>query len=136
MAVKILHITTTLNPKTGGVCQALRTIINGLQEKQFINEVVSVDAPNESFLNQDNFKTIALGPSKTGWFFSKNLLPWLQKNIANYNIVFIHGIWAYHCYAVQKAIDAVKQKMEPIPEIFLMPHGMLDPYFQKAKGRK
>jgi glycosyltransferase involved in cell wall biosynthesis len=50
----------------------------------------------------------------------------------------VHGLWLYQSYAVSKALQQYKQKQlnSSAPLLFVMPHGMLDPYFQKASSRK
>jgi glycosyltransferase involved in cell wall biosynthesis len=52
-------------------------------------------------------------------------------------------MWLFYGYAVRKAINRFreqvlvdKQALSVIPKLFVMPHGMLDPYFQRAPGRK
>jgi glycosyltransferase involved in cell wall biosynthesis len=55
----------------------------------------------------------------------------------NYDVVFIHGLWQFHSYAVYKALKKYKKSGSGnLPKMYVMPHGMLDPYFQKAAGRK
>lgn len=131
--MKILHIVAGMNPTSGGVTQAVRTIIEGLTALGEISEVASLDMPEEKYLQDNNFKVHALGPSKTAWRYSPFLLPWLKKNLGNYKAVIVHGLWQYHSYAVIQAL----KRIEPAgPKLFVMPHGMLDPYFQKASGRK
>lgn len=132
-ATRVLHVIVTMNPAHGGVCQALRTAIRGLATLGIISEVVSLDAPGDDFLRNDTFKTYALGNRLSPWAFNSNLLAWLRGNISNYEVVIVHGLWQYQTYAVHisfKEIKAIK------PKLFVMPHGMLDPYFQRAKGRK
>ena len=45
-------------------------------------------------------------------------------------------MWLYNNYILNKIIKQINKKGKNIPKIFLMPHGMLDPYFQKAKNRQ
>lgn len=133
MSKKILHILPSLDPKLGGVCQAVKTIIKGLAERNIENEVLCMDDPQSSFLNVNTFKVYALGPSKTAWLYSPKLLPWLIKNCNNYEKIIIHGLWTYYVYAVVKVSKIIVSKEI---KFYVMPHGMLDPYFQKAPERK
>jgi glycosyltransferase involved in cell wall biosynthesis len=68
--------------------------------------------------------------------------------------VISHGLWLYHAYAVQKAVSSIQKKHTngynrqddlihlsgPVRkkeiQYLVMPHGMLDPYFQRAPDRK
>jgi glycosyltransferase involved in cell wall biosynthesis len=61
-------------------------------------------------------------------------MPWLKDQLHNYQVIIVHGLWLYHSHAVNKAIQSSKGAKGV--RVYVMPHGMLDPYFQKASGRK
>lgn len=136
----MLRVIASMDPASGGPCQGIRNSIPELQRLGVHSEVVSLDDPKSSFLENDPFPIHALGPSKTSWCYSPKLSSWLEANISGYNIIIVHGLWLYHGYAVRSALIKLKLKnamgVEFIPKIFIMPHGMLDPYFQKASERK
>ncbi len=138
--MRVLHVMDKMNPKRGGVCQAVRNIIKGLGFLEVHSEVVCLDAPNEPFLNLDPFITHALGPADNPWSHSPKLIPWLQSNVGSFEVVILHGLWQYPGYAVFKAVRKLKKNVanstKQPPRFFVMPHGMLDPYFQKAPERK
>lgn len=131
--MKILHIIPSLDPKSGGVSQALKTIIKGLVQIGIFSDVATTDNPNAYFINNDDFKIYAFGPFRTSWKYAPQLLNWLKVNMDRYDAVIVHGLWQYHTYATYRAYRSFKDKR---PKLFVMPHGMLDPYFQKAKGRR
>jgi glycosyltransferase involved in cell wall biosynthesis len=108
-------------------------MIKGLAELKVINEVVCSDDPETNYLHNDNFQIFALGPGKTSWCYSPNLINWLKKNLNFYDTVIVHGLWQYQTYAIFKVW---KSLVNTKPKLFVMPHGMMDPYFQTAKGRK
>jgi len=59
--------------------------------------------------------------------------------MTTYDVVIVHGLWQFHSFAVGKALRLLRKDIAAkafIPKMFVMPHGMLDPYFQKAAGRK
>jgi len=66
--MKILHVVSGMDPKLGGVCQAVRTLITGLAVLQVHSEVVSLDAKDAAFLTADPLPCMhwaqerALGP--------------------------------------------------------------------------
>jgi len=104
---------------------------------------VSLDDPLASFLGQDPFPIHALGPGKGVWGFSSKLIPWLVENFERFDVVVVNGLWQYYSYAVRKALALYKSQNKlngelnkQIPKVFIMPHGMLDPYFQRAPERK
>ena len=133
---KVLHVIAGMNPEMGGVCKAVRLMIAGLEMMQIKNEVVSLDSPTAAYLSIDSFPIHALGPGKSAWCYSQNLLPWFNKNLERFDVVIVHGVWLYPGFAVTKAISRFKKKEQDTPNVFVMPHGMLDPYFQKTSGRK
>jgi glycosyltransferase involved in cell wall biosynthesis len=77
------------------------------------------------------------GEGKGSWYYSPRFLPWLRENLTRFDIVIIHGLWQFHGYAVQKIFRQLKKRGgNKLPALFIMPHGMLDPYFQSVPGRK
>jgi glycosyltransferase involved in cell wall biosynthesis len=130
-----------MDPSHGGPCQGIRNSIPALERLGVHNEVVSLDDPNAPFLARDSFPTHALGPSKGPWRFGSKLRPWLDANLGRFDIVIIHGLWQYYSYATGKAVrhltrKSLLSKAGGLPKILVMPHGMLDPYFQRAPDRK
>ncbi|HEX8377335.1 MAG TPA: glycosyltransferase [Pedobacter sp.] len=123
----------------GGVCQAVRTIAAGLAELGVHNEVVSLDAADASFLADDPLQIHALGPGKGPWGYSPKLIPWFYANFSRFDCVIAHGLWLYQTHATEKALRLFRKQQpadESVPRFYVMPHGMLDPYFQRAEGRK
>ncbi len=130
-----------MDPSHGGPCQGIRNAIPALEAWGVHNEVVSLDAPGAAFLGKDPFPVHATGPSGKGWRYSSKLIPWLLENLLRFDAVIVHGLWLYHSYAVSKAIRRLKYLQGTIgkakvPKLYIMPHGMLDPYFQQAPERK
>jgi len=141
--MRVLHVISDMDPKKGGVSQAVRTIIGGLSMMGIYNEVVSLDDKESAFLGNDNFTLHALGAAKGPWSYNAELVPWLKKNMERFDTIIIHGLWLFHGYAAFKALKAIQKKLRvrssagfQLPKLFVMPHGMLDPYFQRAIGRK
>lgn len=136
-AVKILHVIVTLNPTGGGPMQGLRNFLPVIYKWGYRNEVVCLDDPKETFIGKDSFIVHALGPSKRPWGYAPKLLPWLKGNVQRFDAILVHGLWQYHGYAVNESINWLKANGEgKLPVVAVMPHGMLDPYFQKAPERK
>ena len=133
MNLKVLHILSSINPEKGGVSKAVSDIIRGLELSKFdcFNEVVTLDDPNDFFIHNYSFKIYPLGDKITSWGYSRRLLPWLLEYSKNYNVIILHGLWQYQSYAI---IQLLKKNRQLV--YYIMPHGMLDPYFQKAEGRK
>ena len=140
--MRILHVLAWMDPKMGGVSQAVKSIITGLKRHGIENEIVSLDGTDLK-LDESFGQFIATGPGSTPWFYSSKLSSWLMLNLCRFDIVILHGLWLYHSYALRKAVFLLKaanqksvDKKKPVPLIYTMPHGMLDPYFQQSKTRK
>ncbi len=128
-----------MNPLTGGTCEAVRTSVAALNTLAIHAEVVSLDEPMATFLKQDSMSIHALEEGKGPWCYSAKLLPWLQENLARFDVVVMNGLWLYPSYAVWKAMNLLKKSeltRNTAPKLFIMPHGMLDPWFQEVDGRK
>jgi glycosyltransferase involved in cell wall biosynthesis len=135
--MNLLHIVASLDPKAGGVCQAIRTMIAGLTATSVVSEVVSLDATDAQFLATDTFQTHALGPSRGPWAYSGGLATWLAANLSRFDCIILHGLWLYPNYAVHRALrQLIATGSHQAPRLFVMPHGMLDPYFQQASNRR
>ncbi len=134
--MKILHVITSMDPKTGGPSQGLRNLSSFNLQLGLDVEVVCLDEVNQEYGVDDEIRIHKLGKGKTSFQYSTKLLKWLLSNIERFDFVSAHGIWQYHNYAVYKAIKILKKNNKKVPKVVIMPHGMLDPYFQKATDRK
>ncbi|HWW42113.1 glycosyltransferase [Pedobacter sp.] len=129
----ILHVLPTLDPKAGGLSQAVRNMIRYASSPDLQHEVVCLDPADASYLFEDNFKIHALGKGTTAWNYHGELRSWLDRNLKRYSSILVHGLWQYQSFAVYKSWKKVQTVSV---RLFVMPHGMLDPYFQRAKGRR
>ncbi|RFZ85781.1 glycosyltransferase [Mucilaginibacter terrenus] len=140
--MKLLHIIGSMDPAQGGPCQGIRNTNPGLMEHGISREVVSLDGPESSFLGMDDFPIHALGPAVGPWQYSDKLRPWLLNNMGRFDNIIINGLWLYSSYAgwsVWRTLQKQNKKAEGqhhLPKLYVMPHGMLDPYFQNAPDRK
>ncbi|WP_442590899.1 glycosyltransferase [Pedobacter sp. AW31-3R] len=136
--MKILHIVPSMDSRQGGVCQAVRTMVRGLLKMQVHNEAVCFDHPEDQFSVHDLFRVHALGKARGPWRYNANFLDWLLKNLGRFDVVILHGLWQYNGYGLRKAMKKMLQSSgsPSIPRLYIMPHGMLDPYFQKAPERR
>lgn len=125
-----------MNPKTGGPSQGLRNLSSFNVKLGLDVEVVCLDDMNQDYSVNDEVFIHKLGNGKTSFKYSPILLNWLIANIPRFDFVSVHGLWQYHNYAVYKAIKILKKSCKKVPKVVIMPHGMLDPYFQKAADRK
>ena len=134
--MNILRVITSMNPENGGPCQGIRNSIPALQQIDIYNEVVCFDSPDAPFLGKDNFVINAIGPAKGPYAYCPQLHQWLLDNFNRFDAVIIHGLWQYNGYGTFAAWKKYKKNNNKVPNLYVMPHGMLDPYFQKAKERR
>lgn len=134
--MKTLFIISSMNPKLGGLCQGLRNSIPEMINLGMACEVVSLDEPDAEYLGEDPFIIHALGKGISPWRYNKKLIPWLLENFHRFDSVTVHGLWLYHSQASIRAMLQYRNNNVKSPKIYIMTHGMLDPYFQKATDRK
>ncbi len=128
-----------MDPKSGGPCQGIRNTIPAMKKHGITNEVVCLDSPDCGWLGKDDFEIHALGPAENVWRYSSRLIPFLLENAPKFDAIIAHGMWLYPDYAVSKALKKLKGSASnpgSLPRWYIMPHGMLDPYFQKSPERK
>jgi glycosyltransferase involved in cell wall biosynthesis len=134
--MKILHVITSMDPKTGGPSQGLRNLCSFNMKLGLYVEVVCLDDVNQDYGVDEEVFINKLGNGKTSFQYSPVLLRWLLLNLERFDFVSVHGIWQYHNYAVYRAVKILRKRNVKVPKVVIMPHGMLDPYFQKATDRK
>jgi glycosyltransferase involved in cell wall biosynthesis len=152
--MRILRVIASMDPATGGPCQGIRYSIPHLKAEGCDNEVVCLDDPAATFLQSDPFVIHALGRGRGPLRYHPALLPWMEANLSRFDAVIVHGLWLWPSIATRIATQRLRKKVQrlsasspsrsadsqlpapKIPPYFVMPHGMLDPWFQKDSNRK
>ncbi|MGZ4090888.1 MAG: glycosyltransferase, partial [Bacteroidia bacterium] len=134
--MKILHIVGSMDPASGGICNGIRNSDAVMTKLGATREVVCLDAPTSSYLGMDTFPVHALGPAKGPWQYSPKIKSWLIDNLGRFDVFIINGLWVYPSYIGWKVIKYLKKSTIKTTDVFVMPHGMLDPYFQTAPDRR
>jgi glycosyltransferase involved in cell wall biosynthesis len=129
--MKLLHVIGSMNPNTGGPCQGIRNLAAHTLAKGNTVEVVCLDDPDSDYLSRENLRIHALGKGRGPWGYHPALRPWLKKNLPRFDAVILNGLWQYQGYALLKTAQTAKT----VP-YFVFPHGMLDPWFQRARERR
>jgi glycosyltransferase involved in cell wall biosynthesis len=123
--LKILHVISSLNPEGGGPAETLRQFTPELIKLGHDVTAVTLDSPDAAWINSFPGNVIALGPGKSSYQYTADLVPWLKKNVSQFDAVVVRAIWQYHSFAVWKALRGSR-----IPYV-VFTHGMLDPWFKK-----
>jgi glycosyltransferase involved in cell wall biosynthesis len=134
--MKLLRVISSMSPNNGGPCQGIRNVNSHIARLGVKVEVVCMDDKTEHYHVKDDFVIHKIGMGKTGFQYQPLLLKWLNENILNYDVVVVHGLWQYHNLAVYLAIKKLEKQNKKLPKVVIIPHGMMDPYFQKAPERK
>jgi glycosyltransferase involved in cell wall biosynthesis len=138
--MNILSIITKVNPSSGGPIQGIRNWHSYFKNNNISNDIVtfeeSADVLGWNF--PENLKIFSLGKSYTPLSYNNRLFPFLVKNVTNYNVLIIHGLWQYHSICCLKSLIWLKKNKPELklPKVYYISHGMLDPWFQKSKSRK
>src|SRR4051812_26255968 len=124
--MKILHVIGSMDPASGGICQAIRNSIPEVALLGLSCEVVCLDEPAAPFIKLDDFPVHALGPAKGPWQYAAKLKPWLAANVSRFDVVVINGAWIYAGYITSKIISIQKNKQLQdsnikVPRLFVMP---------------
>jgi len=77
--MNILHIAGKMDPRLGGVAQAIRTIIRGLEGMGIHNEAVTLDNPQSSFLTEEPLVIHTPGEGRGAWYYTSRFIPWLEE---------------------------------------------------------
>lgn len=134
--LKILRIIPSMNPKKGGPCQGIRNMQPYLSQSGIDVQVVCMDNSSDNYGMNDDFVIHKIGKGKSSYQYYPPLCDWLKKNASNFDILIVHGLWQYHNLAVYQTIRFLEKNKRRAPKVAILPHGMLDPYFQKAPDRK
>ncbi len=125
MMKRILHILRSIDPAMGGPTEGQFQICKAYAELGGHSEVVTLDAPDAPWLGGWPVLVHALaGHGGYGW--SPRLGAWLREHLAEFDAVIVHGLWQWQGAGTWRALRGGR-----VP-YFIMPHGMLDPWFQKA----
>jgi glycosyltransferase involved in cell wall biosynthesis len=108
------------------------------------NEVVCCDTPDKEWIGSDAFPLHALGPGRFGFSYTPKLGPWLRENARRFDAVVVHGMWQWPGICTVRALASGRKpncfsNSPPVtrhPLLFVMPHGMLDPWFQRDRSRQ
>ncbi|WP_236025703.1 glycosyltransferase [Algoriphagus oliviformis] len=125
-----------MNPSYGGPCQGIRNSIPALSRFGIDNEVVCFDEDDVDYGIEDSFLIHRIGRGVGPYSFNSRLESWSAKNLGRFDIVIVHGLWLHTSFGMYKAWSKFKRHRTKFPSLYIMPHGMLDPYFQKSKDRR
>ena len=128
--MKILRSTHTINPALGGPIEAIKQSSAALLRRGHEVEIVSLDAPEDSWARESSVPVHALGPGLGSYGYAPRFSRWIKKHRAEYDAVIVHGLWQYSSFGVWRALAGTTTPY------FVFPHGMLDPWFKRTYPAK
>jgi glycosyltransferase involved in cell wall biosynthesis len=128
--IRVLHVLPSLDPRTGGVAEAVVQFMKHMRSFGCTGEAVTLDLPDSPAFDRVCGTVYGLGPGRGFYGFSARLARWMREHAENYDAIVVHGIWQFHSVA---AWYAVVGKRTPL---LVYPHGMLDPWFQRTYPAK
>lgn len=138
--MKILSVISSMDPVKGGLSQGIRNLVPALSALGVQSEVLSFDPPDADFLGQDDFPIHPIGPAKGPYAYCAALRPWLDENAGRFDAVIAQGLWLHNNAGTWRALRRLRRTGawagRTGPRFYVMPHGMLDPYFQRAPERR
>lgn len=123
--MRLLHVLQSANPAGGGVAEAVRQFAAANRLQGHAVEIVSLDAPDATWVADGSLGVRALGRGRKGYGYSSEFTQWLRQVGAGYDAVIVNGIWQYSSFAVRRALHG-----SGTPYV-VFPHGMLDPWFRR-----
>ncbi len=129
--MRILQVTASLDPRSGGVAEAVRQIGAALVRAGHQTEAMTADAPGAGWLDGMPFPVETLGPGRGGVYqYAPALSQRLRARREEFDCVLSHGLWQHHGLATWHAWRGAKTPR------FVFAHGMLDPWFKRTYPRK
>ncbi|MCM8732550.1 glycosyltransferase [Hephaestia sp. GCM10023244] len=128
---RILHILASADPRDGGPVEGALRAGEMWSRQGHQQELMTLDAPDASFLADVPAVVHALGKprNRTPWSryrYAPGVVEWIKANAPRYDAVIVAGLWNYSSMAARLALAG-----GPTP-YFVFTHGMLDPWFRKT----
>jgi glycosyltransferase involved in cell wall biosynthesis len=128
---KILRIIADSNPSSGGPIEGTRRFGEVWAAHGHRQDMLTLDAPGETWLTDYPGKIIALGTQRTSnpvskYRYSPRMVPWLCQHARDYDAILVSGLWRYQARGAGRALAG------GATPYFVLPHGMLDPWFRET----
>lgn len=127
--MRVLHVLPSLDQMSGGPLRAVVDLSVHSQEFGLESEIVGVGPFRmpDCRLRREAVHSLPLSAPRM-YRFSRELKPWLDKNLERYDGAVIHGLWLYSNWATYSSCEASSTKYA------CFPHGMLDPWPVHGQG--
>jgi glycosyltransferase involved in cell wall biosynthesis len=129
MARSILHLIDSLDPAAGGPVEFLKAVSRehaAMGHRVCAALLTWPDGPAP-----EGLEIVAAGRKAKfgGYGFRTGFVAWLRAEARRHDAIFVHGLWQYHGAAAWLALNSLDTPY------YVFPHGMLDPWFARDRGR-
>ncbi|MDR5795309.1 glycosyltransferase [Caballeronia sp. LZ008] len=123
--MKTLHIIPSIEARSGGPAEAIKKLAAELRLFGHTVDIVCLDPSAHADTSDDAVfdRVVRLGHHAGKYSFNFRLVRWLIEHGSQYDAIVVDGIWQFHSAA---AVFSLRPRKIPY---FVMPHGMLDPWF-------
>ncbi|WP_218775979.1 glycosyltransferase [Sphingomonas sp. TZW2008] len=133
--MRILRIITSADPRTGGPIEGALQVAAAWARAGHRQDLLTLDPPEERHLPDYPGRIVALGPPRgrglcARYRYGAAMVPWLRAHAHEYDAIIVSGLWRYSARGAMRALAD-----GPVP-YFVIPHGMLDPWFRKRAAAK
>ncbi|MBC8724701.1 glycosyltransferase [Paraburkholderia sp. 31.1] len=130
--MRTLHIISSIERRYGGPAEALKRLATELRLSGHTTDIVCLDSSIDADKSDDNAfdLVVRLGHHAGKYALNFRLVGWLTQHANKYDAIIVDGIWQFHSAA---AVLSLLPKKIPY---FVMPHGMLDPWFNIGRPLK
>lgn len=122
----------SIEARSGGPAEAIKRLATEVRLGGHTVDVVCLDSPQHADTSDDAAfdRVIRLGHHAGKYSFSFRLVRWLMHYGRQYDAIVVDGIWQFH-----SAAAVISLRPQGVP-YFVIPHGMLDPYFNVGRPLK
>jgi glycosyltransferase involved in cell wall biosynthesis len=124
--MRILRSIHSLDPAGGGPAEYVLQSSLELIARGHDVEIVCLDRPDALWLAKSELKIHALGPGNRGYGYTPRFTQWLRDRHGGFDAVIVHGLWLYNSFGVWRVLRRARKPY------YVFPHGMLDPWFNRA----
>lgn len=125
MIQSILHLIHTMDPESGGPVSFLRELSTAHAAMGIRVAILALDRHGPAWRPGPRVAVIECGPSRGTYGYNPGFKDRLAATVGSFEAMVVHGLWQFHGLSAMRASERTG-----IP-YFVLPHGMLDPWFKR-----